>query len=62
MDLQLIHITRVTYAGVSQLYVTYAATSSKQDLIFPWHKHSAELPYLLGPETQLLLLPKQTAG
>jgi len=40
----------------------YLVADSKQDLLFPWYKDSAELPYLLGSETQLFLLSKQTAG
>ena len=46
----------------SQEYVTYSVAHSKQDLLFSWYQDSAELPYLLGSETQLFLLSKQTAG
>ena len=60
-ELQFIHISCVTCAGVSQSVLhNHSVTSSKQDFLFPWYKGSAELPYLLGTETQPFII--QTAG
>lgn len=54
-----VYIPCVTYTEVSQKYVTYSVTSSKQDLLFPWYKDSADLPSFLGSDTQLFQLHKQ---
>lgn len=44
-DLHLMYITCVTYADVSQWYVTYSVTDSKQNLLLPWYTESAEPPW-----------------
>ena len=57
-DLQFICITCVTHAEASKRCVMYLVADSKQDLLFSWYQDSAELPYLLGSETQLFLISK----
>jgi len=53
-DLQLAYITCVTHAEVYQRYILHAVTDSKQNLLFPWYKNSANLPSLVQKHNPLL--------
>lgn len=47
---------------VSHKHVACSVTDFKQELLFPWYRASAELPYLLDSETQLFLLSRHISG